>query len=35
MAMLERVAAGEDPTIVYAEEYVNCSHEHLGDGDNS
>lgn len=26
LAMLRRVAAGEDPGLVYAEFYVNCIH---------
>jgi hypothetical protein len=27
LAMLRRVRDGEDPDIVYAEEYANCEHE--------
>jgi hypothetical protein len=27
LAMLRRVADGEDPDLVYAEEYANCDHE--------
>lgn len=27
--MLRRVQAGEDPDLVYAEEYANTSHEHV------
>lgn len=27
LAMLRRVAAGEDPDLVYAEEYANSEHE--------
>lgn len=34
MDMLRRVAAGEDPALVYAEEYANSDHdEHHGVGD--
>lgn len=29
LAMLRRVAAGEDPDMVYAEEYANADHEHV------
>lgn len=28
--MLRRVADGEDPDLVYAEEYANCTHEMNG-----
>jgi hypothetical protein len=27
LEMLRRVQAGEDPDLVYAEEYANCDHE--------
>lgn len=33
LAMLRRCASGEDPDLVYAEEYANASHEHPQDGD--
>ena len=29
LAMLRRVAEGEDPDMVYAEEYVNAEHERV------
>ena len=29
LAMLHRVAAGEDPDLVYAEEYVNSDRENV------
>lgn len=29
LEMLRRVEAGEDPDMVYAEEYANCDHEHV------
>lgn len=29
LAMLRRVEAGEDPDLVYAEEYANCDHEEV------
>lgn len=32
LAMLRRVASGEDPDIVYAEQYVNADHENVGGG---
>lgn len=28
LEMLRRCAAGEDPNLVYAEEYANSKHEH-------
>lgn len=29
LAMLRRCAAGEDPDMVYAEEWANADHEHV------
>jgi hypothetical protein len=29
LAMLRRCAGGEDPDMVYAEEYANADHEHV------
>lgn len=36
LAMMRRCYAGEDPDIVFAEEYANCEHEHVegNDGEN-
>lgn len=34
LAMLHRVAAGEDPDLVYAEEYVNADVSHVPDEDD-
>lgn len=31
LALLRRAHAGEDPDLLYAEEYVNCDHEHPAD----
>lgn len=31
LAMLYRVAEGEDPDMVYAEEYANSNHDEEGD----
>jgi hypothetical protein len=33
LAMLRRVQAGEDPDLVYAEEYVNAEHEQVEPND--
>lgn len=33
--MLERVATGEDPWVVYTEYYANSEHEHPEGGDNA
>ena len=31
LAMLRRVSEGEDPDMLYAEEYANAEHERIGD----
>lgn len=33
LAMLHRVRQGEDPDLVYAEAYVNCTREHYHEDD--
>ena len=33
LGMLRRVAEGEDPDIVYAEEYANSEHDQVGGND--
>jgi hypothetical protein len=35
LAMLRRVAAGEEPDMVYAEEYVNAERETVEGGDDA
>jgi hypothetical protein len=35
LAMLRRVADGEDPDLVYAEEYANSDHVEVSDADDA